>query len=64
MKMRSNKDIFQGSGCGAVGRVVASDTRGPEFESSHWQLLLKIYLVLTICRKDEKLRKRGRVCPI
>ena len=62
--MRSNKDIFQGSGCGAVGRVVASDTRGPEFESSHWQLLLNIYLVLTISRKDEKLRKRGRVCPI
>ena len=24
-----------GSGCASVGRVVASDTRGPRFESSH-----------------------------
>ena len=28
---------FQGSGCGSVGRVVTSDTRGPRFESSHRQ---------------------------
>ena len=26
-----------GSGCGTVGRVVASDTRDPWFESQHWQ---------------------------
>ena len=32
--------IFVGSGCGTVGRMVASDTRGPRFESSHQQLLL------------------------
>ena len=25
-----------GSGCGSVGRAVASDTRGQRFESSHW----------------------------
>ena len=43
-----------GSGCGAVGRAVASNTRGPGFESSHRQLLLNIYLLLTVCRKDEK----------
>ena len=43
-----------GSGCGAVGRAVASNTRGPRFESSHRQLLLNIYLLLTVCRKDEK----------
>ena len=30
---------FKGSGCGSVGRAVASDTRGPKFESSHWQNL-------------------------
>ena len=24
-----------GSGCGSVGRMVASDSRGPQFESSH-----------------------------
>ena len=26
-----------GSGCGSVGRAVASDTRGPRFKSSHRQ---------------------------
>ena len=26
-----------GSGCGSVGRAVASNARGPRFESSHWQ---------------------------
>ena len=48
----------QGSGCGAVGRAVAYDTRGPGFESSHRQLLLNIYLLLTVCRKDENKEKR------
>ena len=33
------KDWPQGSGCGSVSRAVASDTRGPRFESSHWQYL-------------------------
>ena len=51
-----------GSGCGAVGRAVASNTRGPGFESSHWQLLSNIYLLLTVCRKDEnKEKKRPRM---
>ena len=48
-----------GSGCGAVGRAVAYDTRGPGFESSHRQLLLNIYLLLTVCRKDENKEKRS-----
>ena len=48
-----------GSGCGAFGRVVASNTRGPGFESSHWQLLLNIYLLLTVCRKDENKEKEA-----
>ena len=26
-----------GIGCGSIGRAVASDTRGPPFESSHQQ---------------------------
>ena len=42
-----------GSGCGKVGRAVASDTRVPRFESSHRQLLLNVYLLLTVCGKDE-----------
>ena len=28
--------------CGSVGRAVASDTRGPRFESSHWQKFIYI----------------------
>ena len=32
--------------CGLVGRAVASDTRSPRFESSHWQ---KIIYILNIC---------------
>ena len=44
---------YMGSGCGAVGKAVASGTRGPGFESSHPQLLLNIYLLLTVSRKDE-----------
>ena len=46
-----------GSGCGAVGRAVASHSRGPGFESSHRQLLLNIYLLSTVCRKDENKEK-------
>ena len=48
-----------GSGCGAVGRAVASNTKGPGFESSHRQLLLNIYLLLTVCRKDENTEKEA-----
>ena len=48
-----------GSGCGAIGRAVASNTRGPGFESSHRQLLLNIYLLLTVCRKDENKEKEA-----
>ena len=32
--------------------------KGPGFESSHQQLLLNIYLLLTVCRKDENKEKR------
>ena len=34
-----NYDNKFGGGCGAVGRAVASDIRGPPFESSHRQIL-------------------------
>ena len=26
---------YEGSGCGLVGKAVASDNRGPQFECSH-----------------------------
>ena len=40
------KNEAKGSGCGSVGRAVASDTRDPRFESSHWQ---KFIYILNIC---------------
>ena len=55
----SLKYAGKGCGCGAVGRAVASNTRGPRFESSHRQLLLNIYLLLTVCRKDENKEKEA-----
>ena len=51
---RSKRSLVVGSGCGAVGRAVASKTRGPGFESSHWQLLLNIYLLLTVEKTKNK----------
>ena len=36
---RLNEQTFTGGGCGSVGRAVASNTRGPRFEYSHWQNL-------------------------
>ena len=40
-----------GSGCGSVGRAVASNSRGPRFESSHWiishqSIIMDIYCQL------------------
>ena len=31
---------INGIGCGLVGRVVASNTRGPLFESIHWPKII------------------------
>ena len=47
--------------CGTVGRAVASDTRGPQFESSHRQLLLSMCLG-TIFRKDVNKGKDAGNC--
>ena len=60
-------EYIQGSGCGSVGSAVASDTRGPQFESSHWQkfiYILNYCLLSTVYRKDENKEKRGRGWPI
>ena len=45
-RFQSKKESFMGSGCGAVGREVASDTRGPRFESSHRQKFIYIFIYL------------------
>ena len=49
-----------GSGCGSVGREVASNTRGPRFESSHWQNLnwTCIYLFTINCIAKTKINKK------
>ena len=47
----TNKENF-GSGCGSVGRAVASNSRGPRFKSSHQQT----FILNTYCQlyfKDE-----------
>ena len=50
---------WMGSGNGSVGRTVASKFGGALFESSHWQLLLNHYFLLTVCRKDENKEKEA-----
>ena len=52
-----HESLMKGSGCGAVGRAVASNTRDPQFESSHgkfiyYQLYKKMHW------KDENKEKR------
>ena len=44
-----------GNGCGSVGRAVASDTRGPPFESSHRQKFIQLFSIN--CIEKTKLRK-------
>ena len=47
-----------GSGCGSVGRVVASITRGPLFKSSHWQNLYRTLFSVKCIEKDKNKEKR------
>ena len=51
-----------GSGCGSVGGAVASNTRGPRFESSHPQNLLSNCILSTVL-KDENKEKDARNGP-
>ena len=51
-------------GCGSVGRAVASDTRCPRFESSHWHTFIwNICLLPTVLKRRNKI-KRVREWPI
>ena len=54
-------NLEQGSGCGAVGRAVASNSRGPRFESSHRQKFIEHLLSTVFKRRKEK---RGREWPM
>ena len=47
LKCYQTKNRPLGSGCGSVGRAVTANSRGPRFESSHWQhFILNIYCQL------------------
>ena len=55
-------NVIQGSGCGSVGKAVASNSRGPWFESSHWQkFIMNIYSKLNW--KDENKEKEAENGP-
>ena len=45
------------TGCGSVGRAVATDTRDPRFESSRRQFNF-LSSVFKLCWKDEKIKKK------
>ena len=58
---------MSGNGCGSVGRAVASNTWGLQFESSHWQkfiCLLNICLLSTVYWKDENKEKEAGNGPL
>ena len=48
--MQTKLAKIMGSGCGAVGRAVASETRGPRFESSHRQ---NLYVLSTVLKRQK-----------
>ena len=52
--------LITGSGCGSVGRVVASNTRDPRFESSHRQTFIYIehFVYCQLCIEKTKIKKK------
>ena len=46
-----------GSGCGSVGRAVTSKSRGPRFESSHWQKFIE-HLPTVKCIEKTKIKEK------
>ena len=50
---RHKQVIMQGSGCGSYGRVVASNTKGLQFDSSHRQNLYWPFVYCQLYWKDE-----------
>ena len=43
-----------GSGCGSVGSAVASNTRGPQFDSSHRQTFIMYIFIVNCWRGKNK----------
>ena len=48
-----------GSGCGSVGRAVASDTKGPRFESSHRANITFVYCQVNWLDKNKEKELRN-----
>ena len=48
-----------GSGCGSVGRAVASNTRGAQLESSYHQSLIMNILTVTYRTEENKEKEAG-----
>ena len=53
-----------GSDCGLVGRVVASNSRGPQFKSSNQQKKYVERLLSTVPIEKTKIKKKDRDWPI
>ena len=53
-----------GSGCGSVGRAVASYTRDIQFKFSHQQNFIMSGMFAVRCWKDKNKEKRGWEWPI
>ena len=63
----NNNSKKSGSGCGSVGRVVDSDTRGLQFESSHRQKFIHIehlFMYCQLCIEKTKIKKKRQGWPI
>ena len=50
--------VFSGSGCGSVGRAVSPNTRDPQVELSHQQILFAINCI-KICNLKDDNRDNG-----
>ena len=57
----SSSKRFNGSGCGSVGRAVASNIRDPRFKIG--EIILNICLLSTVLKGQNEI-KRARECPI
>ena len=47
-----------GSGCGTIGRAVASNIRDPWFKPSHWQILYTFNYRYQNCNERNGTKKR------
>ena len=54
----TNKKL--GSSCGSIGKAVASDSSGQQFESSNWQNLYWPFVYCQLYWKDENKEKIGQ----